>query len=537
MGRGGKLLVRLRLKRILLLFIYPVVRTTKSKVPQRVEVIHHEHFDCCRFKLQHPLQNKLPTTMMINPFRSLAITVALLLAPSINARAFHPKKFVALPEQRTSPNSHHTKLPDVITSIPRGGSIEGTPTTASTSSNGIVSTLVSGLLSYMSGAKSDTITLLTTTALVAPICKKLGISNILGFLAAGMALGPNGIKGGLISDVHRTEMLADLGIVFFLFEMGLHINFDTLMSMKTDVFGLGLAQVILTAASVAGIAALCGLNSAARIVLGGGIALSSSAFVLQLLKDKKQLDTRHGKSSLGVLIMQDLAVVPLLVVTPLLAGGGGSMGKAFASAGVAFVMAISVLGLCAKFVFDPVFDLVVSAHSQDAFVGLILCTVLGMSFLTEGLGLSNTLGSFVSGMILAASKHKEKIEAEISPFRGVLVGLFFFSVGFEIDLGLVSSKAGLVASCVLGIMALKGAIITGLCRVFGLTMAESQRAGFLLSEVSEFAFVAFRMARSHGILDEQTTKLMLTVVALTMALTPFMEELGATIATRIEKKD
>ena len=389
----------------------------------------------------------------------------------------------------------------------------------------------------MSGAKSDTIALLTTTALVAPFCKKLGISNILGFLAAGMALGPNGIKGGLISDIHRTEMLADLGIVFFLFEMGLHINFDTLMSMRTDVFGLGLAQVVLTAASVAGIAALCGLSSAARVVLGGGIALSSSAFVLQLLKDKKQLDTRHGKSSLGVLIMQDLAVVPLLVVTPLLAGGGGNMGKAFASAGVAFVMAISVLGLCAKFVFDPVFDLVVSAHNQDAFVGLILCTVLGMSFLTEGLGLSNTLGSFVSGMILAASKHKEKIEAEISPFRGVLVGLFFFSVGFEIDLGLISSNAGLVVSCVLGIMALKGAIVTGLCRVFGLTLAESQRAGFLLSEVSEFAFVAFRMARSHGIFDEDLTKLMLTVVALTMALTPSMEELGARIATRIEKTD
>jgi len=389
----------------------------------------------------------------------------------------------------------------------------------------------------MSGAKSDTIALLTTTALVAPFCKKLGISNILGFLAAGMALGPNGIKGGLISDIHRTEMLADLGIVFFLFEMGLHINFDTLMSMRTDVFGLGLAQVVLTAASVAGIAALCGLSSAARVVLGGGIALSSSAFVLQLLKDKKQLDTRHGKSSLGVLIMQDLAVVPLLVVTPLLAGGGGNMGKAFASAGVAFVMAISVLGLCAKFVFDPVFDLVVSAHNQDAFVGLILCTVLGMSFLTEGLGLSNTLGSFVSGMILAASKHKEKIEAEISPFRGVLVGLFFFSVGFEIDLGLISSNAGLVVSCVLGIMALKGAIVTGLCRVFGLTLAESQRAGFLLSEVSEFAFVAFRMARSHGIFDEDLTKLMLTVVALTMALTPSMEELGARIATRIEKAD
>ena len=307
--------------------------------------------------------------------------------------------------------------------------------------------------------------------------------------------------------------------------------------MKKDVFGLGLSQVLVTATLVAGIAKLCGQSSAAMIVLGGGIALSSSAFVLQLLKDKEQLETRHGKASLGVLIMQDLAVVPLLVVTPLLAGGGGTnMGKAFAKAGVAFVMALSALAGCAKFVFDPLFDMVVSAHNQEAFVGLILATVLGMSFLTEGLGLSNTLGSFVSGMILAASKHKEKIEAEISPFRGVLVGLFFFSVGFEIDLGLIGSKLGLVTSIVLGIMALKGVVITGLCQLFGLTLAQSTRSGFLLSEVSEFAFVAFRMARSHGILDEDTTKLMLTAVSLTMALTPFAEEMGAKIANSLEKE-
>jgi CPA2 family monovalent cation:H+ antiporter-2 len=420
--------------------------------------------------------------------------------------------------------------------VPRGGG-GGAAATASSSSTGMVSALLSGLLSYIKGAKSDTLCLLTTTAVVAPICKRLGMSNILGFLLAGMALGPNGIKGGLIADVHRTEMLADLGIVFFLFEMGLHINFDTLMSMKKDVFGLGLAQVVLTATFVAGIAKLCGMSSAAMVVLGGGLALSSSAFVLQLLKDKQQLETRHGKSSLGVLILQDLAVVPLLVVTPLLAGGGDGMAKAFASAGVAFIMAISALGVCGKYIFDPLFDWVVSASNQDAFVGLILATVLGMSFLTEGLGLSNTLGSFASGMILATSKHKEKIEAELSPFRGVLVGLFFFSVGFEIDLALITSKFGLVASIVLGIMALKGTIITCLCRLFGLTLGESQRAGFLLSEVSEFAFVAFRMARSYGILDEETTRLMLTAVSLTMALTPLAEELGARIATSLEKND
>lgn len=473
--------------------------------------------------------------------------------------------------------------------VPRGGSVEGAATEAissSSSSSGMVASLIDGLFKFMMGARADSLALLLTTgekifnnakiiccyyfiirsvfyfssskkthllisirhdnctaylqfyhlALVAPICKYLGISSILGFLAAGMALGPNGIKGGLISDVHRTEMLAELGIVIFLFEMGLHINFDTLMSMKNDVFGLGLAQVLLTAGSVALIASMCNMSSAAMIVLGGGIALSSSAFVLQLLKDKRQLETRHGKASLGVLILQDLAVVPLLVITPLLAGGGGSMGKAFASAGVAFVIALIALGVCGKFIFDPLFDAVVSAHSQEAFVGLILCTVLGVSFLTEGLGLSNTLGPFVSGMILAASKHKEKIEAEISPFRGVLVGLFFFSVGFEIDLGLITSQFGKVASVVGGIMALKAVIILALCRLFGLTLNGSVRAGFLLSEVSEFAFVAFRMARSYGILDEETTKLMLTAVSLTMALTPFAEEAGTKIAASLENE-
>ena len=341
----------------------------------------------------------------------------------------------------------------------------------------------------------------------------------------------------MISDVHRTELLADLGIVFFLFEMGLHINFDTLMSMKRDVFGLGLSQVVLTAVTVALIASFFGMSTAASIVLGGGVALSSSAFVLQLLKDKDQLEAKHGRSSLGVLIMQDLAVVPLLVVTPLLAGDGDGMGKAFASAGVAFVMALAALGVFGKYIFDPLFDFVISAHNQEAFVGLILSTVLGMSFLTEGLGLSNTLGSFVSGMILAANKHKEKIEAEIAPFRGVLVGLFFFSVGFEIDIGLIKSKFGLVSGLVLGILALKAGIITGLCRIFGLTLAESTRAGLLLSEVSEFAFVAFRMARGHGILDDETTRLMLTAVSLTMALTPFAEELGAKIAAKIDDED
>ena len=233
------------------------------------------------------------------------IATAGALAAGIDARSYgaplYPRSQASIP-RRTFTKQHASDT--FLLGVPRGGSVEVGAAPSSVSSSGMVATLLSGLADYMKGAKSDTLVLLATTALVAPISKRLGVSNILALLAAGMALGPNGIRGGAIADVHGTEKLADLGIVFFLFEMGLHINFDTLLSMKNDVFGLGLAQVVLTGCAVAGISKLCDMSAAAAVVLGGGIALSSSAFVLQLLKDKQQLETRHGKSSLGVLILQ-----------------------------------------------------------------------------------------------------------------------------------------------------------------------------------------------------------------------------------------
>lgn len=414
--------------------------------------------------------------------------------------------------------------------VPRGGDA-----TSGEDSKSIVTMAVDaveGLKSYMDGPKSDTLLLLLTTALNTPICKMLGSSPILGFLALGVLFGPNGLS--LIGDVHKTEMMADLGIVFFLFEMGIHLDFKTLMSMRRDVFGLGGSQFLITAVVVAIIARLCGLSSAAQIVLGGGLALSSSAFVLQLLKDKGELSSQFGKSSFGVLLLQDLAVVPLLVITPILAGGGSGLTAALSSAGVQASIALGIIALAGKFLLKPFFDTVAKAESQETFVGAILFTVLGMSFLTAGLGLSNTLGAFLAGVLLAETKYRHEVEKEIAPFRGILVGLFFFTVGFEIDLQLILSKAGLITSVVLGIVGLKTLIAASVALAFGLSKGTAQRVGFILSQGGEFAFVAFRLARSYGILSDEVTKLMLTCVSLTMALTPFAEEFGSYMVSKID---
>jgi len=393
---------------------------------------------------------------------------------------------------------------------------------------------VQTLSEYMRGPKSDTLFLLLATALVTPLCKKLGASPILGFLAAGMLMGPNGY--GIISGIHTTETLAELGIVFFLFEMGIELSFDRLLSMRKDVFGLGLSQFMVTALAIAGVGKLVGLPGSALVVLGGGLALSSSAFVLQLLKDKNQLATRFGKASFGVLLFQDLAVVPLLVVTPLLAGSGSGLAAALGSALVKATMALGSIAFCGRVLLNPLFKLVAQAQSQEAFLGVILLTVLSMSFMTEGLGLSNTLGAFLAGVLLSETKYRYQVEADIAPFRGILLGLFFVTVGFEIDVHLIASNLPLVGSIVMGIMLMKAAITTALSLAFGLSLSTSAQTGLILSQGGEFAFVAFGLARSLGILDKSMTKLMLTSVSLTMALTPLMSTLGAKISKALEER-
>ncbi|KAG5185932.1 Sodium/hydrogen exchanger family-domain-containing protein [Tribonema minus] len=371
-------------------------------------------------------------------------------------------------------------------------------------------------------------------ALVIPLCKRAGQSPILGFLATGTLLGPNGLR--LIADVKATEVLGELGIVFFLFEMGLELSIQRLAAMKKDVFGLGLAQFFLTALGVAAVASRAGLGAPALVVIGGGIALSSSAFVLQLLKDRDDMGTRYGRASFGILLLQDLAVVPLLVAIPLLAGTGGSMAKALTSAAAKACIALGTIAFLGQNVLDRLFFLVARAKSQEAFLAVILLTVMSMSSLTEGLGLSNTLGAFLAGVLLSETKYRYQVEADIAPFRGMLLGLFFMTVGFEIDLGLVASNLPMVGSLVVGLLALKAAITTLVCLTMGLSLANAQQTGLLLSQGGEFAFVAFGMAERLGILSPGLTKLLLTTVAISMAATPALSSMSARLAARIEGK-
>lgn len=399
----------------------------------------------------------------------------------------------------------------------------------------LVESSIKNFVHTFEGPRRDTLVLLLSTTLVVPIMTRLKTSPILGFLLTGMVLGPRGLS--VVNDIKTTEALAELGIVFFLFEMGLELSVERLISMRRDVFGLGFAQFSLSAVAIFILSRMRGLPGPTSVVVGGALALSSSAFVLQLLRDKDSLGTRHGRASFGVLLFQDLAVVPLLVVTPLLTAGGGSamawaMGWAACKAGLAF----AVILLFGKYLLDSIFNFVAKSQSHEAFLAVILVTVLTMSNLTEGLGLSNTLGAFLAGVLLSETKYRYQVEADIAPFRGLLLGLFFMTVGFEIDVNLVRSQFPTIMGLLGGLLVLKTAILTTICLAFGLSLSNAQHVGLLLSQGGEFAFVAFGMAKSLGILAPPAAKLLLTTVALSMAVTPVLDEMGNFFSERIENK-
>lgn len=425
--------------------------------------------------------------------------------------------------------------------IPRGGGTAGTG--GEGAGKTMIAQLLSGLFQFLTGSRADALILLAVTALTTPLCqnKFWKISPILGYLFFGLLLGPNG--AGVVADPHQMEHIAEFGIILFLFEMGIHLDLKTLWDIRTDVFCVGLTQFASTALVISGFCHLVlHLNFAASLIIGWSLALSSSAFVLQLLKDKKQTDSRYGKSSFGILLLQDLMVVPLLVMTPLLAGSGeGSISDAIFKALVSILIGVAMITTYGQTILSPLLNksIVAAAGSKEAFTALILASVFGGSFLTEGLGLSNTLGAFLMGMIMAeqAKQHKHDIEQAVGTLQGILVGIFFFTVGFEIDLNLIISHPIRLATIVAAVMALKITLATASCLQFGISPSVAQRIGLVLSQGGEFAFVAFRTARAAGILTKDQTRLLLTTVSLTMACTPALEELGASLQVTLDQRE
>ncbi len=373
--------------------------------------------------------------------------------------------------------------------------------------------------------------ILIAACVVVPVFHRLRLSPVLGYLAAGALIGPHGI--GIIRDDAAVIEIGHFGVVFLLFAIGLELSLERLRVMRFMVFGLGTAQLLLTALAIGGLAMALSVSHAEAIILGGGLALSSTAIVLQDLMARNEMATRAGRVALAVLLLQDLAVVPLLSLVPLLGPFETNvllaLGLALGRAAIALV-AIVVVG---RLVVRPLLRIVAHARSPELFTGLTLLIVLGVSWLTELAGLSMALGAFLAGLVIAETEYRHQVEADILPFRGILLSLFFMTVGMAIDLTLLVRNLAAVLVCVGVLIALKAFILSALCRLSGYPATLSTQTGITLAQGSEFGFVLFGQAMAQGVLAEAVGQLALSVVALSMAATPFLLSLARKMTRRM----
>lgn len=400
----------------------------------------------------------------------------------------------------------------------------------------------------------DTLTFLAATVFVIPTFKAMKASPILGFLLSGVVLN----QLGLIHSVTDIKALSELGILFLLFEMGLELSLARLKALAKFAFGMGLAQVFLSTLAftafelppngAVGTRILEWLFHARpdlvnirtvdeAVVIGAALSLSSSAFVLQLLAEKGELPTRFGSATLGILLLQDIAVVPLLVILPILESGNlaeKNLWPILAAESLKALAGLGAISLGGRLLLRRIFEIVANSRSSEAFVALCLLTVTGTSFLTQKLGFSDTLGAFLAGALLAETNYRTQVESDIRPFRGLLLGLFFVTTGTSIDLQLLLREWPNVIALLAGLIAIKTAIITAIGPRVGLSLSESVRTGLLLSQGGEFAFVVFSLANRLGVLPLELNRLLIIVVVLSMALTPFLNELGRNAAEYIE---
>ena len=363
---------------------------------------------------------------------------------------------------------------------------------------------------------------LVATVVAVPVFKRLGLGSVLGYLAAGVVIGPWAI--GLISDVDSVLHVAELGVVLLLFIVGLELQPSRLWQLRRTVFGLGSAQVLGTAVVLGGIALLLGQKLAAAIVVGVGLSLSSTAFALQLLAEKKEQDREHGRAAFGILLFQDLAVIPLLAVLPLLGDRPAETGG-----DPWWLSAIKVVGVLAgvfvsgRYILRPVFKQVARTQSQEVMTAAALLVAVGTALLVSAVGLSMSLGAFLAGIMLAESEYRHELEADIQPFKGLLLGLFFIAVGMSADLGLVLEQPLTVVGLVLGMTAIKMAVLYVIgTRACGGTPEPALSLAVVISQGGEFAFVLFNLAARQGIMDGPLARMLVVVVTLSMALTPLL---------------
>ncbi len=351
-----------------------------------------------------------------------------------------------------------------------------------------------------------------------PIAQRLGIGAVLGYLLAGIAIGPWGL--GFIRDVDEILHFSELGVVFLMFIIGLELNPGKLWQLRRQIFGVGAGQVILTALVLGGLLFLTHFSWQAAVIGGIGLAMSSTAMALQLMQDKGMTRNEGGQLGFAVLLFQDIAVIPALALIPVLAGTS-SGGNDWSMIGMKVLAFVGML-VGGRYLLRPIFRLIVASGVREVFTAAALLVVLGAALFMQELGFSMALGTFIAGILLAESEYQHELEIAIEPFKGLLLGLFFISVGMALNLGVLYTNILLVLLSVIVLVIVKGGVLYLLARLFDLrTSVRLQFAG-VLSQGGEFAFVLFSAAGAQKVISQQQLSLLLVVVTLSMMTTPLL---------------
>lgn len=365
------------------------------------------------------------------------------------------------------------------------------------------------------------VTLLAAGVIAVPLFKRFGMDSVLGYLVAGLIIGPYGL--GLFSDAADIVHVAELGVVMFLFVIGLEMQPSRLWGLRREIMGLGLAQVVVCGGLLTLAGTFLGLSMPVSFVFGMGFVLTSTAIVFQLLNDRGELASPKGQRIVSILLLEDLAIVPLLAIVAFMAPGGAEadLSTQLQHLGIA-LGALIALVLTGRYLLNPMFSILAKAGAREVLTAAALLVVLGAALAMQLGGLSMAMGAFLAGVLLSESTFRHQLEADIEPFRGILLGLFFLGVGMVLDVAVVLGNLGLISIAVVLFMVLKGIGIFVVGRLFGATNGEAVERAALMAQGGEFAFVLYAAAVSSGIIDTATSAIFTSTVIISMVLTPFV---------------
>jgi CPA2 family monovalent cation:H+ antiporter-2 len=392
------------------------------------------------------------------------------------------------------------------------------------------------------GGYKDVVLFLATAGIIVPLFRRWRISPILGFLGAGVVLGPSGL--GALSDrlpwlrfvtignPQEVAQLAEFGVVFLLFMIGLELSWERLRLMRRYVFGLGALQVGLCMAAIAGVALAAGLPPAAAAAVGAALSLSSTAVVMPILAERKRQHSTAGRATFSVLLFQDLAVAPILITLAMLGRGHQTFSPKLLLAFAPAVLGVAGLVAFGRLLLRPMLKSVARAKSEELFMAASLLVVIGAGLVSAMVGLSMALGAFIAGLLLAETEYRHEVEVTIEPFKGLLLGLFFLSVGIGLDLSLLAARPLTIVGTTLGLIILNAAVVFGLARLFGLAWRSAAETALLLAAGGEFAFVILSEAMGAGVVDRALGQAVQVSSTLSMMCIPALAALGLKIGGR-----